>query len=135
MADSPSADEERPLYCQIDLHVCKSIEHLNWNLWYYAHGDLISMIHNMLRPFDLTINTRGLFLRIPQIRGGTKKVFITNEPSQALRFLGYDPLAPIWETSFQSVDELFQHSTKCRLFRGFYGTELSSEDGRIMAGE
>lgn len=93
------------------------------------------MMHNMLRPFDLTINRRGLFLRIPGIRDGAKKVFVTNEPSRALRLLWYDPMAESWQMEFGDLEELFQHTSRCRLFRGYYGTELTGEDGSIMAGE
>ncbi|KAM0818722.1 hypothetical protein AB5N19_04534 [Seiridium cardinale] len=133
--DEPSyvPSDDRPRYCQIDLHICKNIEDFHWNLWYYAHGDLASMVHSLIRPFNLTINRRGLFLRIPEIRNGAKKVFITNEPSQALGLLGYDPMANIWETGFQNVDKLFEYTTKCRFFQGFYGTELAGDDGKIMA--
>lgn len=74
-------------------------------------------------------------MRIPNIKKGAKKIFITNEPGEALRLLGYDPLADIWQEEFESLDQMFQHTMKCRLFRGFYGMELTGEDGSIMAGK
>ncbi|ETS77251.1 hypothetical protein PFICI_11125 [Pestalotiopsis fici W106-1] len=128
-----SDSEENPRFCQIDVHICNSIEAFHWNMWYYAHGDLMPMIRNIMRPYDLVINARGLFLRIPEIRDGAKKVFVTDEPSQALGILGYDPMAPVYQESFQNVDELFVYTTKCRLFKGFYGTDLTDEDGRSMS--
>ncbi|KAH6655141.1 hypothetical protein BKA67DRAFT_657098 [Truncatella angustata] len=120
-------------YCQIDLHICQSINELHWMLWYYAHGDLKPMIQNMIRPFNITISTKGLFLRIPEIRNGSKRILITNEPSEALRLLDYDPFDPAWEHEFTSIEQLFKFTTKCRFFGGFHHTELTGEDGRIMA--
>ncbi|KAF3011743.1 hypothetical protein E8E14_010775 [Neopestalotiopsis sp. 37M] len=124
--------QKSPRFCQVDLHICKSIESFHWNLWYYAHGDLMPMIRNIMRSHDLIVNAQGLFLRIPEIRNGAKKVFVTNEPSQAMRILGYDPLMQAYQESFRSLDELFAHTTKSRLFKGFYGTDLTDEDGRSM---
>lgn len=93
------------------------------------------MIRNIMRSHDLIVNAQGLFLRIPEIRNGAKKVFVTNEPSQAMRILGYDPLMQAYQESFRSLDELFAHTTKSRLFKGFYGTDLTDEDGRSMYGK
>ncbi|KAK6219350.1 hypothetical protein LQW54_002338 [Pestalotiopsis sp. IQ-011] len=129
-SDVPSS--EPPRFCQIDLHICKTIEDFHWKLWYYSHGDLMPMTRNILWSYDLVINKRGLFLRIPELKNGAKKVFVTKEPSQVLCILGYDPMTPVYQQSFESVDDLFEHTSKSRLFRGFYGTELTDQDGQSM---
>jgi hypothetical protein len=70
-----------------------------------------------IRPFGLTVNDRGIHVRIPDIEAFDRKksmVFLTDNPTQILDFIGLDP--QIWFQKFASQDEMFEYASGCRLF-------------------
>lgn len=109
------------------MHVYKTIDDFNWALFTYTHGDMRSILQNMLRPFNLDMNRQGFYLRTPEL-GEHQKVLITREPGHFLRFLGYNPTSKEWERELKSVAALFELAAQCRFFAGFAGTELTEED-------
>ncbi|KAI0597799.1 hypothetical protein F4775DRAFT_601993 [Biscogniauxia sp. FL1348] len=110
----------RHLHIQVDLHVCDSLPELQWMLFKHAHGDLWNLLGSTIRPFGLTANEAGLWVRIPEIEDldrGKARVLATRDPSETLRFLGLAQQgARQWEQPFASVEAAFEYAATCRLF-------------------
>ncbi|OTA57685.1 hypothetical protein K449DRAFT_355187 [Hypoxylon sp. EC38] len=112
-------DAKTPRYIQVDLHLCDSLEHLQWMLFKQAHGDLWSILGSIIRPYGLTMDEVGLYIRIPEIESLNKKqakILLSSEPTQILKFLGLKHSGKEWEEPFASVKELFEYVATCRLF-------------------
>jgi hypothetical protein len=114
---SPSTASEANRYIQIDVHICPTATIFAWELFHSAHGDLWNILGSTIRPFGLTANDVGLFLRIPEIELHDRKksmVFLTDSPSKVLELLGLDEER--WWKTFDSQDEMFEYAAGCRLF-------------------
>lgn len=113
----PAEEVEEQKYVQIDIHVCKDSKDLTWNLFHAAHGDLWNILGTTIRPFGLTVNDKGMYLRIPEIELLDRKksmIFLTDSPSQILEFLGLDESK--WWSEFGSRREMFEFAAGCRMF-------------------
>ncbi|KAI1799701.1 hypothetical protein F4811DRAFT_542478 [Daldinia bambusicola] len=113
--EGPSGDG--PRYIQVDLRVCDSIEHLNWMLFKHAHGDLWNVLGSTIRPYSLTVDEVGLYIRIPEIEYFNKKqakVLLTTDPFEILSFLGLKYESAQWEQPFDSPEELMEYAATCR---------------------
>ncbi|TVY89505.1 hypothetical protein LAWI1_G006802 [Lachnellula willkommii] len=115
---SPESEEpEEVKYVQIDIHHLHSLERFQWELFHSAHGDLWNILGSTIRRFGLTVNDRGLYLRIPDIELLDRKksmVFLTEKPSEVLNFIGLDEKT--WWKPFSSQSEMFNYAAGCRLF-------------------
>lgn len=112
----PEDDGEKK-YVQIDVHACKDLKEWKWNLFHAAHGDLWNILGTTIRPFGLTVNDKGMYLRIPEIELLDRKksmIFLTGEPGEILEFLGLDEEQ--WWKEFRSRKEMFEFATRCRMF-------------------
>jgi len=112
----PSPQLEKK-FVQIDVHTCKDEKEWGWNLFHAAHGDLWNILGTTIRPFGLTVNDKGLYLRIPEIEQVDRKksmIFLTDSPSQILEFLGLDEER--WWAEFGTRREMFEFATECRMF-------------------
>ncbi|KAI2628401.1 hypothetical protein GGS21DRAFT_241986 [Xylaria nigripes] len=101
---------------QVDVHICKTLEQLQWLLFRHAHGDLWVIIGSMIRPAGLTIDEVGLHIRIPEIEGLDKKqarVLLSTDQRQITSFLGLDDRS--LAQCFDSDEALFEYMAKCRL--------------------
>ncbi|KAI0850561.1 hypothetical protein F5Y00DRAFT_232665 [Daldinia vernicosa] len=108
-----------PRYIQIDLHLCNSVEHLQWMLFKWAHSDFWNILGSTIRPYGLTGDEIGLHIRIPEIESLNKKqskVFLTSEPIEILSFLGLKYDSAQWERPFASKEEFMEYVATCRLF-------------------
>ena len=79
-------------HAQIDVHVCPA-EYYEWEIFLQSYGDLLQILGILNRPIGLTINDKGLYLRIPEIEPGNRKkamVFLTDSPTETMAFLGLD---------------------------------------------
>ena len=86
-------------------------------LFHSAHGDLWNILGSTIRRFGLTVNDRGLYLRIPDIELLDRKksmVFLTEKPSEVLNFIGIDEKR--WWKPFSSQSEMFNYAAGCKLF-------------------
>ena len=104
-------------YVQLDVHTCFSLVSYKWELFHAAHGDLWNIIGSTIRPFGLTVNDQGMYLRIPEIELYNRKgsmIFLTANPNEVLRFLGLDEER--WWRQFKSKEEMFEYATGCRMF-------------------
>ncbi|KXJ91900.1 hypothetical protein Micbo1qcDRAFT_224011 [Microdochium bolleyi] len=117
-------------YIQVDLHIFPDIQTLQWQLFKHAHGDLWGILGSTIRPYGLTADEVGLYLRIPEIEKldhKRAKVFLTSEPGEVLSFLGmkgggcYEdaPKSPrdegdaeedVWATRFTEKKDFFDSS-------------------------
>ena len=104
-------------YAQIDVHICHDQRSFLLEVFHAAHGDLWNILGTTIRRFGLTVNNKGLYLRIPEIELNDRKksmVFLTDDPRRILNFLGLD--AEKWETRFGSRQEMFEYVAGCRMF-------------------
>lgn len=109
------ANEDR--YVQLDVQTCPSLVSFKWELFHAAHGDLWNILGSTIRPFGLTVNNQGMYLRIPEIELNDRKrsmVHLTSDPSQVLRFLGL--AEDTWWTPFRNKEEMFEYAAGCRMF-------------------
>ncbi|PQE28190.1 hypothetical protein CJF32_00011060 [Rutstroemia sp. NJR-2017a WRK4] len=91
-------------------------QELNWELFHSAHGDLWNILGTTIRPYGLTVNNHGLYIRIQEIEIVERKksmVFLTDEPSRVLDFLGLDEEK--WWRPFGSQEEMFEYAGTCRM--------------------
>lgn len=120
--------EDSEKYVQLDIHICHSDEVVQWQLFHMAHGDLWNILGSTIRRYGITVNNRGMFLRIPEIEALDRKksmVFLTVHPSEILEFLGLKE--EDWWKPFKSREEMFEYAAGCRMF---YVKEIKS-DGEL----
>lgn len=110
-------EEDQEKYIQLDIHVCHSQKSLRWELFHLAHGDLWNILGTTIRRFGITVNNKGMFLRIPEIELYDRKksmVFLTDQPDEILKFLGLKE--EDWWKPFRSQVEMFEYAASCRMF-------------------
>lgn len=108
-----------PRFIQVDVHICETLEKLQWMLFKHAHGDLWNLLGSTIRRFGLTIDEVGLYVRIPEIEKRDKKrakVLLSEDPGEILRFLGLRFDGRQWEEPFASDEDIFEYAATCRLF-------------------
>ncbi|KAF6804774.1 hypothetical protein CMUS01_14773 [Colletotrichum musicola] len=116
--DAQQEGEER--YIQVDVTFCDTPQQLQWKLFRHAHGDLWSIIGSLIRPFGLTLSEGSLYIRVPEIEPHNKnksRVLLTSDPYEVLSFLGLDASDTYWQSSFASVDDMFDYILSCRLYK------------------
>ncbi|KAI1133188.1 hypothetical protein F5Y10DRAFT_229604 [Nemania abortiva] len=112
-------DDPKIPYIQVDIHICQSLTYLQWMLFKHAHGDLWNLLGSTTRPFGLTIDEVGLYIRIPEIEEFNKKqakVLLSMDPSEILHFIGLKFGEKEWEEPFASDEDMFEYAATCRLF-------------------
>ena len=110
-------DARRERSIQLDIQHCPTPDQLTYTLFHHAHGDLWNILGTTIRSFGLTLNDRGLFLRIPSLELTNRKksfVLLTSDPDTILKFLGLDE-ARFWKR-FGNVEEMFEFGATCRMF-------------------
>jgi hypothetical protein len=71
--DNVEDEIDRPRFIQVDIHICSTLENLEWFLFKHAHGDLWNILGSTIRPYGLTVDEVGFYLRIPEIENLDKK--------------------------------------------------------------
>ncbi|TGJ85839.1 hypothetical protein E0Z10_g2912 [Xylaria hypoxylon] len=118
-ADEKATNDPKPTGIQVDIHVCETLDHLQWMLFKQAHGDLWNLLGSTIRPFGLTVDEVGLYVRIPEIEEINKaeaKVLLSTDPGEILCFLGMKFDDKQWEEPFASDEVIYEYATTCRLF-------------------
>ncbi|KAK3487259.1 hypothetical protein B0T13DRAFT_109672 [Neurospora crassa] len=116
--DEPQLGEDRQRYTQVDICICKNMDQMFWALFKSAHGDAWTLLGSMIRPFGLTADDEGLWLRIPEIEKLDRKksrVLLTTDPVEVLHFLGMQ-VEGYWSEPFRTVDTMFNYIATCRFF-------------------
>ncbi|KAG9234191.1 hypothetical protein BJ875DRAFT_462136 [Amylocarpus encephaloides] len=110
-------DGDEEYHTQIDVHHLDTKAQWEWEMFHSAHGDLWNILGSTIRPFGLTANDIGLYLRIEDIEQLDRKksmIFLTSVPSEVLKLLALDE--DVYWKEFGSQEEMFQFATSCRMF-------------------
>lgn len=102
-------------HIQVDIHIFSTLPAYNWLRFLHAHGDFWNIIGHMLYRYSISATTDGLFIVIPELEGVHKtlsRVLATNDSTQALTFLGLDPVR-FWQP-FETWDDLLAYVATCR---------------------
>lgn len=118
--DAAAADEDK--HIQVDVRISPSLEAHKWMLFKHAHGDIWNLVGSLVRPYGLTIDDTGMYVRIPEVEAVYKaraKVHLTSDPARVLDFLGLPRTgahARTWvDEPFASLDAMFEYVTHCRM--------------------
>ncbi|ATY66185.1 hypothetical protein A9K55_001486 [Cordyceps militaris] len=118
--EAATADEKK--YIQVDIRISPSLEAHRWMLFKHAHGDLWNVVGSLVRPYGLTVDDKGMSVRIREIEAVNKtraKVHLTSDPARVLDFLGLPRTgahARTWlDTPFATHDALFEYAALCRV--------------------
>ena len=106
---SSEDEKNEELYAQVDVHVVPNPDFLAWELFLNSWGDLMQIIGVLNRPIGLTVNDRGIYVRIPEIEPTNRKkamVFLTSSPTDMLCFLRLD--VDQYERGFTTNEEVFE---------------------------
>ncbi|KAH6648239.1 hypothetical protein BKA67DRAFT_538292 [Truncatella angustata] len=132
IADVADAEGDQPRFIQVDVHICPSLQNLEWFLFKHAHGDLWNLLGSTIRPYGLTVDEVGMYLRIPEIENVNRnkaKILLTSDPCQVLDFLGLKYEGSAWEVSFANMEEVFEYAATSR----FFWVKPHTEDDDIAA--
>ncbi|KAG5930496.1 hypothetical protein E4U60_007055 [Claviceps pazoutovae] len=130
--DHDSTGQQKPSeqrHIQVDVHICQTLQALEWMLLKHAHGDIWSILGSVIRPYGLTIDEKALWIRIPELEYLNKRksrVFLTCNPSEVLCFLGL-PIHNTWEAPFASLRDMYEYVAQCPMF--WAGPDIKKADG------
>ncbi|RSL68360.1 hypothetical protein CEP54_002844 [Fusarium duplospermum] len=106
------------LHIQVDVQVFDSSSRLHYMLFHHAHGDIWQLLGNVIKPYGLTVDDKGLWLRIPEIEEADKKrskVWLTGDPDEILNFLGL-PYTRYWAGPFRDLYQMYEYVANCITF-------------------
>ncbi|KAH7235221.1 hypothetical protein B0J15DRAFT_454205 [Fusarium solani] len=121
LSDSPNPQEPtyaRRLHIQVDVQVFDSSSRLHYMLFHHAHGDIWQLLGNVIKPYGLTVDDKGLWLRIPEIEDADRKrskVWLTGDPDEILDFLGL-PYTRYWTGPFRDLYQMYEYVANCITF-------------------
>ncbi|RGP75029.1 hypothetical protein FLONG3_5865 [Fusarium longipes] len=110
-------DQKSGFYIQVDVHYCDSIKQAKYLRFHQAHGDMWQLLGSIIKPFGLTVDNVGLWIRVPEIEAVDKKrakILLTSVPNQILDFIGVS--VPEYWRPFADVDAMFRYISKCYMF-------------------
>lgn len=87
-------------------------------LFHHAHGDIWQLLGNVIKPYGLTVDDKGLWLRIPEIEDADRKrskVWLTGDPDEILDFLGL-PYTRYWTGPFRDLYQMYEYVANCITF-------------------
>ncbi|KAI7764566.1 hypothetical protein LZL87_003771 [Fusarium oxysporum] len=114
--DNPFRDPHR-VFIQVDVRYCLSKKQAKYLRFFQSHGDLWQILGSIIRPYGLTVDDKGLHIRVPEgelINRKKAKVLLTSKPDDILMFLGL-PVAEYWRP-FATTKAMFEYITKCPMF-------------------
>jgi hypothetical protein len=104
----------------------------DWTLFMKGDGDLLQILGIAHRPLGLTCTDQGLHVRLEEIEPYDKKearVFLTDQPAQAMRFYGLD--IDKYNEGFSNETELFDWVAAGRFFsREVFERRVEKADDR-----
>lgn len=106
-------------YVQVDVQLVTSVKLFKWQLFHASYGDFWNILGTAIRPFGLTVNGRGLFIRISEIQKVDKNrslIFLCSEPDAVLFFCtGMEPEE--YKRGWGSVTDMFGWLSRGRFMR------------------
>lgn len=120
----------------MDVQLVTSVELFEWQLFHTSYGDFWNILGTAIRPFGLTANERGLFVRISEIEEVDKNrslVFLCSEPDAVLTFCtGMD--FEEYKRGWGSVGDMFGWLSRGRFMRkeNFVKSRLKANDRKRM---
>lgn len=123
-------------YVQVDVQLVTSVELFEWQLFHASYGDFWNILGTAIRPFGLTANERGLFVRISEIEEVDKNrslIFLCSEPDAVLTFCtGMD--FEEYKLGWGSVRDMFGWLSRGRFMRkeSFVRSTLKANDRKRM---
>ncbi|CVL04632.1 uncharacterized protein FMAN_12743 [Fusarium mangiferae] len=105
------------IFIQVDVRYCLSRKQAKYLRFFESHGDFWQILGPIIRPYGLTVDDKGLHIRVPegeQINRKKAKILLTSKPDDILLFLGL-PVAEYWRP-FATTDAMFKYITKCPMF-------------------
>jgi hypothetical protein len=124
---------KKDVFVQVDVNMCGSKERWEWELFHHAHGDLWNILGSTIRKYGLTVNDKGLYVRIEEIELIDRKksmIRLTSKPSEVLGFLGLDEAR--WWKPFGSAQEMYEYAAGCRFFWANDARKQIDEDKREL---
>ncbi|POS87618.1 hypothetical protein EPUL_001617 [Erysiphe pulchra] len=109
--------EIEEIYMQVDIQIFSTYQDIQYCYFHESHGDLWTILNDIIKTHGLRVNNRGLHICIASIEViNTKKsrVFLTSDPDEILEFIGLD--SKKWWKKFNSMDEMFHYAASCRMF-------------------
>lgn len=104
-----------PAYIQIDVNLMPTTDSFHWHMFHEAHGDLWMMLGGIIRPYGLTVFSKGLSVRIAEVEKHNKeqaRVVATSDPNTVLDYMGLDK-ERYWKP-FDNWDQMLEYVSTCR---------------------
>lgn len=123
-------------FVQVDVQLVTSVELFEWQFFHTSYGDFWNILGTAIRPFGLTANERGLFVRICEIEEVDKNrslVFLCSEPDAVLTFCtGMD--FEEYKRGWGSVGDMFGWLSRGRFMRkeSFVKSRLKANDRKRL---
>ncbi|KAF5680995.1 hypothetical protein FCIRC_5639 [Fusarium circinatum] len=114
--DKPIRDSPR-VFIQVDVRYCISKKQAKYLRFFESHGDFWQIVGSIIRPYGLTMDDKGLHIRVEEgekINRKKAKILLTSKPDVILTFLGL-PVAEYWRP-FATTDAMFEYIIKCPMF-------------------
>ncbi|GKU11725.1 unnamed protein product [Fusarium langsethiae] len=110
-------DKKSGFFIQVDVRYCDTIKQAKYLRFHHAHSDMWQILGSVIRPFGLTMDNVGLWIRIPEIERIDKKrakILLTSVPNHILEFIGVSS-TEYWRP-FPDVETMFRYISKCHMF-------------------
>ncbi|PNS21090.1 hypothetical protein CAC42_3428 [Sphaceloma murrayae] len=111
----PFADSSGDVkHAQVDVQQCGA--NIAWLSCLQSYGDLWQILGTITRPFGLTVNDKGLFLRIKEGEARdwqASMIALSESPEAVISFFGMDWM--VYEAGFTTLDQVFKWISSCRL--------------------
>ncbi|KAM0498257.1 hypothetical protein ACHAP8_006342 [Fusarium lateritium] len=114
--DSINGDKSG-FYIQVDVHYCDTVKQAKYLRFHQAHGDIWQLLGSVIKPFGLTVDNVGLWIRIPEVERIDKKrakILLTSVPNQILEFVGVSS-TEYWRP-FADVNTMFGYISQSPMF-------------------
>ncbi|OBS25410.1 hypothetical protein FPOA_05943 [Fusarium poae] len=110
-------NDKSGFYIQVDIHYCDTVKQAKYLRFHQAHGDIWQLLGSVIKPFGLTVDNVGLWIRIPEVELIDKKrakILLTSVPNQILDFVGVSS-TEYWRP-FSDVDAMFGYISQSPMF-------------------
>ncbi|KAH3945881.1 hypothetical protein HBI56_224020 [Parastagonospora nodorum] len=110
-------DTEDYYWVQVDVKVCFKPDMFEWETFELNYASNSKMIGSMVKPLGLTIDPKGLHVRVDEIEATNflgSMVWVSKDPRDVLRITGLD--RRIVDAGFKTKEEIYGYFTGSWLF-------------------